>query len=197
MARPLGGLLLGYLGDVYGRKQALTISIFLMAFPTFAMGCLPSYEQIGYWATISLIVIRILQGMSVGGQLISSLVFTLESVPKSKWGLYGSFVWATSNFGVLLGSLVGFGVRSNFSQEQLVAYGWRIPFLCGVVVSVAGFYLKSTDHDHGNSDEGSKTTIPEGSPHPEKKANPLAIVFHRQNLRPLFASAMVPMLWSS
>ena len=80
LMRPVGGLLLGYLGDVYGRRRALYVSIFLMAWHTFLMGCLLSYETAGIFTPIMLIIIRVLQGMSVGGQLMSSLVFTLENV---------------------------------------------------------------------------------------------------------------------
>uniref|UniRef100_A0A7S1BSZ5 Major facilitator superfamily (MFS) profile domain-containing protein n=1 Tax=Corethron hystrix TaxID=216773 RepID=A0A7S1BSZ5_9STRA len=206
LARPLGGLLLGYLGDVYGRRRALTTSIFLMAFPTFAMGCLPSYARAGYAATAMLIVIRLLQGMSVGGQLMSSLVFTLENVPRSQWGLYGSFVWATGNFGVLLGGVVGTAVRSSFSHEDLVAYGWRIPFLSGVVVSLAGFYLRWAEEDPStetNTDPAAEMARlldgeGDGAPAPAPAAtNPLAYLTAPENRRPLLSSAMVPMLWSS
>jgi len=97
LMRPIGGVLLGYLGDTVGRKKALVVSIFLMAFPTFAMGCLPSYAMIGDWAVVLLIIVRLLQGLSVGGQLMSSLVFTLENHDPAKWGLYGSFVMAAAN----------------------------------------------------------------------------------------------------
>ena len=94
LARPFGGVVMGYIGDVYGRKKALVISIFMMAFPTFAMGCLPSYERVGPVAIVLLMVTRLLQGLSVGGQLMSSLVYTLEKRDPSVWGLYGSFVMA-------------------------------------------------------------------------------------------------------
>mmetsp|Transcript_17925 Transcript_17925/g.26117 ORF Transcript_17925/g.26117 Transcript_17925/m.26117 type:complete len:91 (-) Transcript_17925:455-727(-) len=77
-------MMLGYIGDVYGRKRALEISIFLMAFPTFAMGCLPSYAQVGNLSMVLLTLVRMLQGLSVGGQLVSLLVFTCENNPKSK-----------------------------------------------------------------------------------------------------------------
>jgi len=103
LCRPIGGVLLGYVGDMYGRKRALEISIFLMAFPTFAMGCLPSYDQVGNWAIVLLTLVRMLQGLSVGGQLVSSLVYTCENNPKSKWGLYGSYVMAAANFNVVGG----------------------------------------------------------------------------------------------
>jgi MHS family proline/betaine transporter-like MFS transporter len=92
MMRPVGGITIGYLGDKYGRKHALVTSLFLMAVPTFAMGCLPTYAQIGSWSTGLLVLCRLLQGMSVGGQLPASLVFTVETRPRENWGIFGSFV---------------------------------------------------------------------------------------------------------
>jgi MHS family proline/betaine transporter-like MFS transporter len=77
--RPVGGAFIGYLGDKYGRKYALVTSLFLMAVPTFAMGCLPTYSQIGYWSTALLVLCRLAQGMSVGGQLPASLIYTVVS----------------------------------------------------------------------------------------------------------------------
>jgi MHS family proline/betaine transporter-like MFS transporter len=77
--RPVGGAFIGYLGDKYGRKYALVTSLFLMAVPTFAMGCLPTYSQIGSWSTVLLVLCRLLQGMSVGGQLPASLIYTVVS----------------------------------------------------------------------------------------------------------------------
>lgn len=97
LMRPIGGLLLGYLGDTYGRRFSLVLSIFLMAIPTFAMGLLPGYASVGPMAIVLLVLVRLLQGLSVGGQLMSSLVFTLESHNVRQWGLYGSFVMAAAN----------------------------------------------------------------------------------------------------
>mmetsp|Transcript_12973 Transcript_12973/g.35912 ORF Transcript_12973/g.35912 Transcript_12973/m.35912 type:complete len:310 (+) Transcript_12973:109-1038(+) len=131
LMRPLGGLVMGYIGDVYGRKKALVLSIFLMAFPTFAMGCLPSYQQVGPIAIGLLLITRMLQGLSVGGQLMSSLVFTLEGHDPSVWGLFGSFVMAAANFGTLLGNLAAFVMRGSLTDAQLASWGWRIPFLSG------------------------------------------------------------------
>ncbi|KAL7549728.1 hypothetical protein ACHAWF_012994 [Thalassiosira exigua] len=193
LMRPVGGLLLGYLGDVYGRRRALYVSIFLMAWPTFLMGCLPSFERVGYLAPIMLIIIRALQGMSVGGQLMSSLVFTLENVPRESWGLYGSFVWATGNFGVLLGGLVGYAIREGLDENQLIAFGWRIPFLSGVVVSFAGFYLRKNDKDEATAESRSAD---HAKPRKEK-TNPFATMFEPGNVRPLLAASMVPMIWSA
>ena len=134
--------MMGYIGDTYGRKKALEISIFLMAFPTFAMGCLPSYEAVGIISPILLAITRLLQGLSVGGQMMSSLVFTVESRPRAKWGLYGSFVMATANCGTMLGGIIGSAIRSNLTHDQLISYGWRIPFWLGLMVSFSGIYLR-------------------------------------------------------
>ena len=185
--RPIGGVLLGYIGDKYGRKRALEISIFLMAFPTFAMGCLPTYDQVGIWAVVLLTLVRLLQGLSVGGQLVSSLVYTLENNPKEKWGLYGSFVMAAANFGTLLGGIISFLMRSFLSQDQLESWGWRIPFLSGILVSTVGLYLRYyCDDDTGGHHGGGN----------DQKSNPIKEAFSYKNLRALTAASLVPMLWA-
>jgi MHS family proline/betaine transporter-like MFS transporter len=115
----------------------------------FAMGCLPGYAQVGSLSIVLLTIVRLLQGLSVGGQLMSSLVFTLERHPKSKWGLYGSYVMAAANGGTLLGGLVASFIRRSLSEEALYAWGWRIPFLSGILVSFSGYYLKHHGGDDG------------------------------------------------
>ena len=90
--RPIGGMITGTQGDIKGRKTALVTSMLMMAVPTFAMGCLPSYEQVGWISTALLVLCRLLQGLSVGGQLPSSLIFTVERQPREHWGYYGSLV---------------------------------------------------------------------------------------------------------
>ena len=142
LMRPVGGLVIGYIGDTSGRKRALEISIFLMALATTLMGCLPTYDQIGNAAILLLLMVRMLQGLSVGGQLMSSLVFTLEGRPSNRWGLYGSFVMAAANIGTLLGGLVAYGLRLKLTEDQLLRWGWRIPFLSGILISFCGIYLK-------------------------------------------------------
>ena len=180
--------MMGYIGDTYGRKKALETSIFLMAFPTFAMGCLPTYEQVGWVSTVLLVTVRMLQGLSVGGQLMSSLVFTLEGHPKEKWGLYGSFVMAAANFGTLLGGIIAFTLREVLTLEQLSVWGWRIPFLSGILVALSGLYLK---YFCPEDDKHLYHPSPEGPPNPIRQA------FSKGNRRALLASAMVPVLWSA
>ncbi|KAL3912407.1 MAG: hypothetical protein SGILL_006897, partial [Bacillariaceae sp.] len=142
LMRPVGGIIIGYIGDKQGRKHALEISIFLMAAATTLMGCLPTYQQIGNPAILLLLMVRMLQGLSVGGQLMSSLVFTLEGKPRGRWGLYGSAVMACANIGTFLGGVVAYTLRSNLTEEQLLSWGWRLPFLSGICISFCGIYLK-------------------------------------------------------
>lgn len=206
LMRPVGGVLLGYIGDIYGPKKALVISIFLMACPTFAMGCLPSYQQVGVLSVILLLIVRLLQGLSVGGQLMSSLVYTCEIHPSDQWGYYGSFVLAAANLGTLLGAVVGAILRSSLREEDLVSWGWRVPFWSGIIVSFSGFYLRN----HGG--EGHHYHPPDDGKDPTGNAesdtdilpvdmfgahNPLREAFRRSNLRPLLACTLVPMLWSA
>jgi len=184
--RPIGGMMMGYVGDKYGRKKALEISIFLMAFPTFAMGCLPSYDAVGILAPILLTITRLLQGLSVGGQMMSSLVFTVESRPRKKWGLYGSYVMAAANTGTLLGGVVGNYIRNTFSEDALISYGWRIPFWMGLLVSISGIYLRL----YGN--EPMLHSSPESGP----TENPIILAFQKENRRSLLSATLVPTLWS-
>ena len=142
LMRPVGGVILGYIGDKYGRKKALELSIFLMAFPTFTMGCLPGYASVGWVAILLLAVTRMLQGMSVGGQLMSSAVFTVEGAPRDQWGKAGSFVMASANFGTLMGGVVAYALRESLTEEQLESWGWRIPFWSGIIVAGFGIYIK-------------------------------------------------------
>ena len=203
LMRPIGGILMGYLGDLYGRKKALEISIFLMAFPTFCMGCLPTYAQVGPISYILLIIIRLLQGLSVGGQLMSSLVFTLEGRPKSKWGLLGSYVMATANFGTLMGGVVGYAIRQKLTAEQVMTYGWRIPFLSGILVSLCGFYLKycCSDDDadsfhHGGGGRERSSNVTKTKTQRKQRNNPIFLAFSKDNRRQLLAACFPSMLWS-
>ena len=148
LVRPIGGAVIGKLGDVHGRKHALEISIFLMTFPTFALGCLPSYSQVGWLSTVLLILIRFLQGFSVGGQFMSSTVFTLERTELKEWGFWGSTVYAASSVGVSLGSLFAFLLRENLSEKDLNSWGWRIPFWFGILGALPALYLRSQKEFH-------------------------------------------------
>jgi len=144
LMRPLGGVLFGYVADRIGRTQALKWSIAVMAVPTVLIGLLPTYEQWGVVATGSLILLRLIQGVSVGGELIASITFLVESAPPKRRALYGSWAMFGGIGGILLGSAVVSITEALVAPEQMATVGWRIPFLLGVVIFLAGRWLRAS-----------------------------------------------------
>jgi MHS family proline/betaine transporter-like MFS transporter len=110
------------------------LSVLLMCVATVGMGCLPTYNQAGVIAPILLVVVRLMQGVSVGGELIGSIVYTTETAPSNRWGLYASFSLMTAVLGTALGMLVGAIMHASLSEDKLDDWGWRIPFLAGIVL---------------------------------------------------------------
>lgn len=143
LIRPLGALLFGLLGDRLGRKKALFFSLMLICIPTTLMGLIPTYQQIGVFAPILLILLRVLQGLSIGGEFSSSILFLTENAPKNRKGFLGSFVFFGAGIGWLLGSLVCALTNHYFSEQTLHEWGWRVPFLFGSLTGIFGLYLRS------------------------------------------------------
>jgi MHS family proline/betaine transporter-like MFS transporter len=147
LMRPIGGIIFGHIGDKQGRKKALLISILMMAIPTTLIGFLPTYSSVGWYSALLLVILRLLQGLSVGGEFTGSISFLTEKAPSGKRGFYGS--WTT--FGVFGGMLIGAAiaaiVTSVFNTAQVNNFGWRIPFLFGAVIGVAGLYLRKDMSD--------------------------------------------------
>ena len=142
LARPLGGIVIGRLGDTRGRKAALVLTIFLMAFGTVAIGLLPSYEAIGVWAPILLVCMRIVQGFAAGGEWGTSTAFMVEWAPQDRRGLFGSFQQVSTASGTLLGSGIAAIMTSSLSQATMLEWGWRVPFLFGALLFFVGAYLR-------------------------------------------------------
>jgi MFS transporter, MHS family, proline/betaine transporter len=142
LARPLGGALFGHLGDRIGRKRALQISIVMMAVPTSLIAVLPTHAEIGVWAAVLLVLLRLAQGFSVGGEFIGSICYLVEVAPINKRGLFGSYAVFSTVGGMLLGSAVAAGLNLALSPEAIAAWGWRLPFLGGVVLGFAGWKLR-------------------------------------------------------
>jgi MHS family proline/betaine transporter-like MFS transporter len=140
LMRPVGGALIGHIGDRFGRRAALTFSVAAMAIPTFLIGLLPGYATIGLAAPIALTLLRMVQGLSVGGEYTSSMVFLVEHAPEGRRGLMGALTSCGATAGILLGSAVG--AAAAMPVETLDAWGWRIPFLLGLVVGIAGYVLR-------------------------------------------------------
>jgi MHS family proline/betaine transporter-like MFS transporter len=142
LMRPVGGALIGHIGDRLGRRAALTFSVAAMAIPTFLIGLLPGYATLGIWAPLLLTILRMVQGLSVGGEYTSSMVFLVEHAPSGRRGLMGALASCGACGGILLGSAVGAGFAASMSDAALDTWGWRIPFLLGLVVGLAGYFLR-------------------------------------------------------
>jgi MFS family permease len=142
LARPLGGVVMAHVGDLRGRKQMFTLSIFLMALPTLGIGLLPNYAKLGIWAPVLLLLLRILQGVAVGGEVPGAWVFVSEHVDPSRVGVACGILTAGLTGGILLGSLVATTLSTAMTHDQLATYGWRIPFLLGGAFGLLSMYLR-------------------------------------------------------
>jgi len=143
VARPLGGIIIGRMGDTRGRKAALLLTIFLMALGTIGIGVIPSYSSIGLLAPLLLVVCRLMQGFAAGGEWGGATAFIVEWAPPNRRGFFGSFQQASVAGGLLLGSAVAAICTTLLSVEQMESWGWRIPFLLGIVLVPVGMYMRS------------------------------------------------------
>lgn len=142
MMRPIGAAIFGHIGDRYGRARALLISIALMAIPTMLMGLLPTYESIGIGAALLIVGLRMLQGIAIGGEFTSSIVFLAEHAPAGRRGFFASWAMFAATLGTLLGSAVGAALSNAIGAEALVSWGWRAAFGSGIVVAIVGIILR-------------------------------------------------------
>ncbi|MNH08152.1 Proline/betaine transporter [compost metagenome] len=147
LARPLGGIVMAHFGDLLGRKKMFTLSIFMMAVPTLIMGLLPTYAQIGMWAPILLLLMRVIQGAAIGGEVPGAWVFVSEHVPARNTGYACGTLTAGLTAGILLGSLVATLINSIYTPEEVADYAWRIPFLLGGVFGFFAVYLRRWLHE--------------------------------------------------
>jgi MFS transporter, MHS family, proline/betaine transporter len=140
--RPVGSILFGIYGDRLGRRKALSAVIFLMAFSTVAIGLLPTYQQVGLAAPIMLVIIRLLQGLSAGGEWGGSTAYLVEFAPEGRRGFIGSWQQVSVGAGFLLGSLSAAFINQVMDHAAVVSWGWRVPFILGILVGVLGAYLR-------------------------------------------------------
>jgi MHS family metabolite:H+ symporter-like MFS transporter len=141
VARPIGALLFGWLGDRYGRKLVMVITIALMGGSTTLIGLIPGYAQIGFWAPVCLVILRFSQGLGAGAELSGGTVMLGEYAPVKRRGLVSSIIGLGSNSGTLLASLTWLLVL-QMDKEALLAWGWRIPFLCSILIAIVALYIR-------------------------------------------------------
>jgi len=202
--RPMGGLITGHIGDKHGRKRAVVFSLFCMAIPTVAMSFLPTYQQVGGWSTALLVICRLLQGFSVGGQLPSSLVYTLERKPKEHWGYYGALFSLANGIGSISANLVGALIHTLLTDDQLNSWGWRVGFFTGILILPAASFLHvyGKEHnpnegefdDHDDETDGERRSIMSSISSSLQKSSPLKEALKRENLPALVGSFLTPML---
>lgn len=142
VARPLGAIVIGRIGDTRGRKAALLLTILLMAIGTVMIGLLPTFATIGYLAPLLLVVARLLQGFSAGGEWGSSTAFIVEWAPAGERGYYGSFQQTSVVAGLLLGSGVAALLNTVMTPDTMANWGWRVPFLLGALIGPVGLYMR-------------------------------------------------------
>ncbi len=142
LARPLGGILMAHFADRLGRKKVFSLSILMMALPCLLIGIMPTYAQIGYFAPLLLLALRILQGAAVGGEVPSAWVFVAEHAPVAHRGYALGFLQAGLTFGYLIGALTATFLAQAFTPAEILDYAWRYPFLLGGVFGVIGVWLR-------------------------------------------------------
>lgn len=140
--RPIGAIVLGHFGDRLGRNRALMFTVVLMALSTFLIGVIPGYATIGVWAPIILVILRLLQGLSAGGEWGGSASFMVEYARPDRRGFIGSWQQFTIVVSLLIGAGVGTAVTGLLSHDALYSWGWRVPFLAGIIVGPIGLYLR-------------------------------------------------------
>ncbi|WP_109212154.1 MULTISPECIES: MFS transporter [Microbacterium] len=143
VARPLGGIVFGHFGDKYGRKKLLQFAIILVGVATFVMGCLPTFDAIGYWAPALLVALRFAQGFAVGGEWGGAVLLVSEHSPDKTRGFWASWPQAAVPIGNLLATVVLLVLSRTLSEEQFLAWGWRIGFWLSVVIVAIGYYVRT------------------------------------------------------
>lgn len=147
LVRPLGGFVWGHLGDKIGRREALAWSILIMSAATFCIALIPSYNTIGIWAPILLLIVRVVQGFSASGEYAGASAFLVEYAPANRRGLYAAVVPASTATGLLLGSLMAALLTGLLEPEQMQSWGWRLPFLLAAPMGLIGRYIRTKLED--------------------------------------------------
>ena len=140
--RPFGAILFGRIGDLVGRKNTFLVTMGIMGLSTFLVGLLPSYASIGVAAPVMLVLLRLLQGLALGGEYGGAATYVAEHAPNRKRGLYTSFIQTTATLGLFAALLVVIGVRSAVGEEAFADWGWRVPFLVSIALLAVSMWIR-------------------------------------------------------
>lgn len=162
IARPIGGIVFGHFGDKYGRKKLLQLSIVLVGVATFLMGCLPTFDQIGPFAPILLVLLRVVQGFAVGGEWGGAVLLVAEHAPNKERGFWSSFPQSGVPLGNLLATAVLFILTATLTEEHFLSWGWRVAFWLSAVIVLIGYYIRTRVSDAPIFDEVQAEEIEEG-----------------------------------
>lgn len=160
LVRPLGGIFFGYIGDHFGRKRALIVSIIAMSLPTLLLGLLPSYTAIGLWAPILLTLLRLIQGLAVSGEITTAVSYLVEHAPHNRRGLIGSLSMSSACAGTVLSAAIAAIITASLTPQQLAHWGWRIPFIFGGLLGVIGLVIRLSAHETLLYQKAQKTIKP-------------------------------------
>src|SRR5690349_21521629 len=161
VSRPIGAVFLGHWGDTHGRKTVLILCMFLMGFSTIGVGLLPTYEQVGILAPILLVIMRLIQGFAVAGEIAGASSMTLEHAPFGRRGFFTSFTLQGVQAGQIMAAAIFLPLAAFMPAEQFNSWGWRIPFLLSVVVIIAGWIIrKEVDETPAFAEEGEHGEVP-------------------------------------
>ena len=147
VARPVGGFLFGWIGDRVGPKTSMTLAVGLASLGSLMIGVAPSFASIGFWASLMLLVARLIQGLAHGGELPSSQTYLSEVAPKEKRGLWATLIYTLGTVGILAGTLLGAVLNMTLSAEAMNDWGWRVPFLVGAVMGLYALIMRSKLHE--------------------------------------------------
>jgi MFS family permease len=168
VARPIGAFFMGHVGDKFGRKKVLVFTLILMGASTFLVGCLPTYAQVGVWAPVMLVFLRLCQGFSASGEQAGANSMTLEHAPAHRRAFFTSFTLSGTQAGLIIATAVFLPIAS-LPEEQLLSWGWRVPFWLSVVVVAIGYWIRRTLEE--------TPAFKEEQEHHEVARMPLAVLF--------------------
>lgn len=147
MFRPIGSLIFGSIGDRIGRKYSFLVSLIMMGAATFLIGCIPTFDSVGWFAPVLLLFCRIMQGLAISGEYAGAVIYVAEHAPAEKRGFYTGFIQATVPIGLLLCLTIVFLTQSFLSEEAFASFGWRIPFLFSGILVILSYFIRQRLHE--------------------------------------------------